>query len=670
MCDERRLEVFVTHVETAGHFIKLWVQLSRGSVIFVEKLIKQYTDLVNGAQYIPHPSVLNVGNVCCAKYVDGVYYRAQILNLSGIVNNEVFVHFLDYGNNEIVPLCNIRNILPANGNNVQSNLTHIPPQATEFFLAGVIPIGGVWTNETVEFIRKKLCYEDLKGIVIGEIAGIKLLSVFDKDGEFSSNLVHQNIAISIAINAQQILGQSLNPAQINPRPVLNQLAINWHSFNVPPPVGPGLQTSSLHLETMRAIRSNAAINKVPTHHDNVRILTVPVLEINSEHAIYVSFVEDGPSVFTVQLKAIENDLIRMSNEINNTPQQPMLQPLLPGSICLGRFSDDKLLCRAVVMGVKDDKCKLYYVDFGNSEILSYSEIYVIPQKYLEPKSMALRFALSGIRNITVSEEVKELFKKIVLGKVLKLKVVSPEGPPVKQYCELYLDGKSVKEILHESIISQQLSSNFTKMVLPNAGESASVVVSYVENINNFFVQLETNLSDLTRLMNFVSSYCSSSSGDHFKMTELQVGMPCCALYNVDDQWYRAKIKSFSQDYIEVSYVDFGNCETVTLSSICKINSSLINQLPEQAIHCSLHDVESNTVSTKLSELLETVTTDKTLHMKVVNRIGDKVVVDLFDLSVSPPQSIKQLLKSQMISIDKSVAVEQPNLSSYDDGKYS
>ncbi|KAG8311520.1 hypothetical protein J6590_042390 [Homalodisca vitripennis] len=75
---------------------------------------------------------------------------------------------------------------------------------------------------------------------------------------------------------------------------------------------------------------------------------------------------------------VKNILTDMMANINKLEPQPITSPLNPGSICLGRYSPEKILCRAIVMNVMDDKVKLYFADFGNSEILPYSEIFQIP----------------------------------------------------------------------------------------------------------------------------------------------------------------------------------------------------------------------------------------------------------------------------------------------------
>ncbi|XP_047110346.1 uncharacterized protein LOC124787630 [Schistocerca piceifrons] len=655
------IEVYVTYLEKEGPFLKLWVQLNRSSAMFVEKLIRQYTDQFERGLFVTHPSALIVGGVCCAKYVDGVYYRARIISLANVSEGEIYVQFCDFGNKEVVPVSNIRNVQVRAGD-PQPPLVAVPDQATEFYLAGVLPPqGGEWEDSTVEHIRQKLGYEEFQGVIVGETARRKILALYSSGGiDISQVLIQEGLAVSITPSAQQMISQSLHTSQsVTHKVNVNAPTAPWQTFTPPPSINRVANirpNPAYQIETMRAARTNVNMKKNPVQQGSGRVFGVPVLEVNSEHLVYVSFVDDGPLAFSVQLKAFEDQLASMSNEINDNPPQPMLKPLLPGSVCLGRFSEDHLLCRAVVMSVMDDRCMIYYVDFGNSEVLPYSEIYEIPDKYMNLKSMALRYSLAGIRDIPLNDDLKDEFKKIVLDKLLKMKVVNPEGPPVKQYCELYVDGKSVKDLLLEKLRVQQLSKGYKKMALPAVGLVENVYVSYVESVSSFYVQLEANVSGLTNIMNYLASYCNRTQVQGFSPAQLQVGMPCCALFANDGRWYRAKIKSIESNMVHVFYVDYGNSDTVPISSLCKIEPTLLSQPPEQAIHCILNGYEHRGAEDDLSATFELAVIEKLLSMKVLKHVPGGIVVDIYDTTVQPVKNISDLLT---VAQTKSVTAAAP-----------
>lgn len=58
----------------------------------------------------------------------------------------------------------------------------------------------------------------------------------------------------------------------------------------------------------------------------------------------------------------------------------------------------------------------------------------------------------------------------------------------------------------------------------------------------------------------------------------------------DSLWYRGRItRVVDQEFVEVFYLDFGNCETLPLSKVTTIGPDLL-QLPPQAVLCSLSSI--------------------------------------------------------------------------------
>lgn len=76
---------------------------------------------------------------------------------------------------------------------------------------------------------------------------------------------------------------------------------------------------------------------------------------------------------------VNNTLTKMMAEINSLKPQPIKPPLNPGSICLARYSTDRSLCRAIITShVVDSKVRLFFADFGNTEVVPYSDVFQIP----------------------------------------------------------------------------------------------------------------------------------------------------------------------------------------------------------------------------------------------------------------------------------------------------
>lgn len=261
-----------------------------------------------------------------------------------------------------------------------------------------------------------------------------------------------------------------------------------------------------------------------------------VLDIGSKHDVLVSFVEDGPQKFSVQVQSTAEVLNRLMNEIDNSPKQPLQEPPLPGSVCLGRYTKDKVFCRAVVMSVMENKCKLYYVDFGHTEILPYTDIFQLPPQFINPKVLSIRFTLSGLKELNITQEMKDFFKELVSRKSLLLHVRPPEGPPLIQYGDLYDNCTNVKEILKKAFPapSTALITVYPLLQLRRLTKDTQEVVhvSFVESCKKFFVQLDSGTKSLESIMFGLAQFANTAP--LFNITQLRPGLPCAALY--DSQW--------------------------------------------------------------------------------------------------------------------------------------
>ena len=87
---------------------------------------------------------------------------------------------------------------------------------------------------------------------------------------------------------------------------------------------------------------------------------------------------------------------------------------------------------------------------------------------------------------------------------------------------------------------------------------------------------------------FSESYSSSNT----PLSTPKVGDYCAAKFSADNQWYRAQIIGISGTRGTVRYIDYGNCETLPLSSLCKlVESHSIKTLPAQAIKVELSHLD-------------------------------------------------------------------------------
>ncbi|XP_076751739.1 protein tudor [Xylocopa sonorina] len=636
------LIIFVTHVEAEDTFLKIWGQVDKNSATCVERMILPLVEQFARSQGCIGSQSANlcINALCCARFQNEGYYRAKVINIRP--DGMVVLQFIDYGNIEVLPPQEIHLLENISGS---ESLQSFPPVAFEFTLVNVLPLNTVWENKIIESIKKTLWYNEYKILIHNVINNHCFIKLWYNNEDFSELLIKEHMAIRATLQDMIRSKQSVCGAPMYEIPT-KRVSNNYNTMT------PIRNTNTLRCDTneIHGYQQNVPLccaaqqkHMMQTPCQEALVFKSRVLDVSSKHDIYVSFVEDGPHKFSVQLQSTTQILSLLMREINSHPIEPLKEPPLPGSVCLGRYTQDKVLCRAVVMSVMENKCKLYYVDFGHTEILSYTDIFQLPPHFINPRVLSIRFTLSGVHELNATDEMKAYFKQIVSGKPLVLHVRPPEGPPLVQYGDLYDNGKNIKDILRQvfptpvRVISPFVYQEPKKL---SKGVEEIVYVSFVESCKKFFVQLESNAKSLELIMNSLTDFCRTAPT--LNLAQLKIGLPCAALY--DNQWYRAQILGINADNIKVLYVDYGNEETVTLMSLRMICDDLVKKLQAQAIKCSLNGWELLPCSQEVYNQFELLVLEKRLRIKVVDVNMNGTTIDLYE----PEQN--ENIKSQLLHI--------------------
>ncbi|KAL6267474.1 hypothetical protein P5V15_000550 [Pogonomyrmex californicus] len=636
------LIIFVTHVEPNDIYLKIWGQVDKQAATAVEHYIGPLIEQFNQGYGCPSKgSRLISGTLCCARFQSDGYFRAKILSVRP--DGMIVVQFIDYGNVEILPPTEIHLLDNIHGS---EPLRAYPAMAAEFTLINILPVNGIWENRTIERIKKILCYNEYRALV-QMMHNHCLIKLWYNNGDFSELLVKEHMALPATLQdmfrpkhtlqprmlqpLQMPVYQQQNKGNMNnfaPMPMMQNLNMN-HNVNMQ---GLYHKTFSPDINQHKHVAHSMSQHPLPPPIQEALVFKSRVLDVGSDHEVLISHVEDGPQKFSVQIESMRAVLTRLMSEINNRSKQPLQEPPLPGSVCLGRHKDsgDGVLCRAVVMSVMEHKCKLYYVDFGHTEVLPYTDIFQLPPEYINPKVLSIRFTLSGLKELNITLEMKEYFKELVSGKLLILHVRPPEGPPLIQYGDLYENGVNVKEMLKKAFPSPTTTTpiaySYPQLRRLSKDFQEVVSVSYVESYDKFFVQLDSGAKSLESIMAGLAQYAKTASA--LNIAQLRAGLPCAALY--DSQWYRAQILGIVGDKIKVVYVDYGNEEILPVISLRAIHDDLVTKLPAQAIKCALNGHEVLSPDQEILNRFEQLTLEKRLHMKVVAVQPTNLLVDLFE----------------------------------------
>ncbi|XP_061396523.1 maternal protein tudor [Musca vetustissima] len=314
------------------------------------------------------------------------------------------------------------------------------------------------------------------------------------------------------------------------------------------------------------------------------------LVVGQIYDVSISFVENGPFLFSVQLITHQDDLTDMMNRIEKVELKPFSDKPMLGTACIARYSEDGQLYRALITGVQPMACKVAYIDYGNAEMVHFRDLYEIPEEFLKYKAFAIRFTLSGHKELEpIDDSLKKAFKDLVIYKNCKLKVMPLEGPPLVQYCELYMQDKNILHVL------RQIQK--TRLVYAKAEPLRSndvVEIRYIDSPKNFYVQKVENIPAFEKLMDDMFLYYNKNQN---VPNHLALGAPCIVKY--ENEWYRAEVMRADATAIIVRHVDFGYEQKVTKNLLSTIAEKHL-KLPRQAVQCCLKGFENNELSKDLA----------------------------------------------------------------------
>nr|XP_036225781.1 maternal protein tudor isoform X2 [Bactrocera oleae] len=349
---------------------------------------------------------------------------------------------------------------------------------------------------------------------------------------------------------------------------------------------------SQHKQDFVASNSNSSKQVLNTSPRRITTATFKTnnLTVGKTYDVYVSFVENGPCLFSVQLALAQDELTEMMNRIERVQLKPYADKPVLGTACIARYSEDGQFYRALITGVQTTACKVVYIDYGNAELVKYSDLYEIPDEFLEAKAFAIRFTLSGHKDLEpIDESLKKAFKDLMMYKNCQLKVMPLEGPPLVQYCELYLQKSNVLDVLKDI--------QKCRLVYPkseNLNNNDIVEIRYIDSPKHFYVQKVDNISKFEKLMDDMFLYYNKNQ---VVPNHLALGAPCIVKY--DNEWYRAEVMRADSTAIIVRHVDFGYEQKVTKNLLSNIAEKHL-KLPRQAIQCCLKGFENNELSKDLA----------------------------------------------------------------------
>uniref|UniRef100_UPI003AABC1A6 tudor domain-containing 6 n=1 Tax=Centroberyx gerrardi TaxID=166262 RepID=UPI003AABC1A6 len=569
----------------------------------LKKLTEQITQHYEGrlATCIVSPDML--GSPCAARGSDGRWYRS-VLQQVFPTNKVVEVLNVDYGTKQFV------------------QVEHVRPLAAEFFrmpvvtyicsLHGITDKGVGWTATHIDYLKTLLLYKTV-------IAKFEYQSL-------SEGVHYVTLYGDENTNINNLFG-SKDRCLLECEKSLGDYAVHSTKYRGQHQVRQESQGSIL--TSAQAVKGTEG-KKLP----------VEDLPLNSSHMAVVQHVS-SPSEFWIQTQKYANEFDKLMGSIfdlyRDSVNEDVVRNPTVGLYCAAKAEDGDFY-RATVSEVGETQIKMFFVDYGNTEVIDRSSIRTLPDKLKKLPHLALKCRLAAVKpkDERWSQSATDFFTKAVTDKVLNVHVTAKyDGAYVvhmtdsaahgernvsKMMCSSGFaekdeaqkqpkakmtmrpailpaalnPGAKPSEICRNSGISFQIqntvgptsnesrNTTFKEHMFP-IGSALDVIVSYTESPNDFWCQLVQNAGHLKLLMQDMQTHYASSQFQPFVETD------CVARHPDNGMWYRALIiHKHVTPHADVLFVDYGQMKTVSLYDLRRICPAFLN-LKGQAFRCSLYN---------------------------------------------------------------------------------
>ena len=299
------------------------------------------------------------------------------------------------------------------------------------------------------------------------------------------------------------------------------------------------------------------------------------------------------------------------------------EDVVVGTPVCAQFPEDDSWYRALIKRVHSDfEVEVHYVDYGNSEVLLLSDVRQLSRRFFNLPMQAVRCSLDSplvesFGQRVADKELKATFLSLEKGK-WKVSLFDGDG----KIGQIDVPQDSDDTILVGEFIMPSISPEMKERVY----------VSHVVSPDEFYVQFESALDDLSALSGELSRFYFSLGPSTNALQSPSPGMSCCARFSQDGDWYRGRVKGVTSSGAEVEFVDYGNGEVVPFNQVKDPEKDFM-QLPRQAILCGL-DATKDYWSAEEVNIFKSVALDKSFGAKFIVRDGQKWRVSLDSGGVS------------------------------------
>ncbi|XP_019628604.1 PREDICTED: tudor domain-containing protein 1-like [Branchiostoma belcheri] len=335
-----------------------------------------------------------------------------------------------------------------------------------------------------------------------------------------------------------------------------------------------------------------------------QFLQVLVVDCNNTTEVVVRISEES---YRTELK----EFVREMTEYYNSKPRPALDTVLEGNIYAAFEATEGVWCRVQAVDVEDDMVKCYFLDFGDTDVLTVNSLRLLAPCFSTQPVQVIKVQLAGLQDFSTDPEVLSKLFDLVAGKNCFAEIEERGPVPVVTFYDTGTDEDvNVNEVCLSVVDARDLAPT-----VPGIGERLEGNVQFVDSSGLiYFTSPGPGLDKLEELMASADQQTSVTETEvnnpevgkiyYSCFTQVRMkrgkegkndGMIKCSFpshISQDECWYRAEVTALlPDDKVSVRYIDFGNTETVAKNSLRSLQSNpQLACLPPQALRCRLSDL--------------------------------------------------------------------------------
>ncbi|NXO02176.1 TDR15 protein, partial [Rhinopomastus cyanomelas] len=655
---------FVVHVLNPSDF---WIQTCNYQDQF-EALMKNIADRYShcGADEMLLKDPKR-GLLCCARYSQDMHYYRGVI--TEVLDANVTVCFLDFGNTERVPYYDVKILLP--------EFSRLPALAVSCKLAWASPGDGVWCKKQVDFF-KEIVFDKLVILhVTGKQNNTCVVNVYFQDGLKQGHVakcmaqagyaeymeVTPDSAVNSAKKSRYLTCHKRSKKKRNARNICkNREKFNEENLRGLPFVRRGCVMLSCFGKGEFSKRCISVCEKKKLYKESTFTVGA-VLEVVCTCIV-------SPADFSCQLQSKLSELNNLMEQIQAYYREHTSPYNTGQPACVVKCTEDGKWYRATVMQqVSTDEVDVVFVDYGYRKRVLLKDLQDVHPDFLTLESQAIQCRLKNVPLQIESldwSEVCRHFEDIISTSggpltCIICAVVVVSSNHLCNIVDLETPSVSAEKFLRECGLTQLEFSGLRNLTSLgslcsfcyssfniNIGSEEEVYITHIRSPSEFYCQLNRNTETVEALMEMVTVLSKMSDNVKYDSSSSRL---CIARYFGDGLFYRAlALPVESTSYVCAEFVDFGNKSMVEEDQVIPIPDSATDLIftPVQAIKCCMSDFRDTKISTRITKWFEQTFLGKLLKAVIISRESDgRIAVELRDGPLSVSWKIKEKILEEL-----------------------